>query len=247
MVLVPSPRARVVAAAAVLLPLLAACASVPAADPTETTAPLPPASALPTEAVDGTDGPGVPGQRLEAGSVADGAPVTLTGDGPALIAFTRTGDAGVVAHLDCSACTGPVVVTAENRDTPWGRGEAPLSGSYLVDALEDPDPARGLVIEAEGAWSVRLESWNDLPEMRGPQHGTGAAVLRIGDAAPSIEIGFTPAGPGDELLARGVSDADVTAPLVFGADTAVVQSYELAMPGIVALSTAGSWTVSPEH
>lgn len=238
-----------VATSAVTVALLAACSSGHGdldAGVTETDAPSPMPSA--GDAVD--HGPPAPDRQLNAGTVADGSPASLSGEGPALVAFTRDSEAGVVATLDCTACIGPVVVTRPGHVTPWGRGTAPLTGSYLVDAAEDPDPRRTVVIDVQGAWSVELRSWADLPLAHGPQEGTGAVVLRVGDAATSFQVGFTPAGPEDQLIARAISTGVSTESgrppsLIFGVAESSVQFYDLKLPGVIALSTSGSWTFVP--
>lgn len=238
-----------VAVSAVAVALLAACASSQGsvdAGATGTTVPNPTPSAD-----DGADH-GSPGsdRLLDAGTVADGSPATLSDVGPAIVAFTRDSDAGVVAYLDCTACTGPVVLADPDRATPWGKGTAPLTGSYLVDMATETDPQQTLVIDADGAWSIELRSWADLPVTHGRQEGTGATVLRVGAATGSFQVGFTPAGPGDELIARAVSaegldESGQPKSLVFGVSMAHTQSYDLELPGIIALSTSGSWTFVP--
>jgi hypothetical protein len=227
--------------------LLVACASMPGGSVVASPEPTATVGGLTPEATAAA----LPEQTLDAGTVTTGAPVTLSGEGPAVVDFVRGGDFGVVARLDCSTCSGAVEMrdTAEQR--VWGSGEAPLTGSYLVDLHADAEAARSLVLDAEGPWSVELSSWEDLPVVTGPQQGTGAAVLRLGDEARGVQLGFTPAGPDDRLVGRAVQDSDLASPdaagvLSFGSDSAVEQvPVQLALPGLVALSTAGSWTLTP--
>lgn len=187
---------------------------------------------------------------VDAGAVAEGAPATASGTGPARVALVRDGDFGVVAHLDCSGCTGDVVLTADGRMTPWGAGPAPMTGTYLVDLLEGTDAAQGFVLDAEGPWTLTFQSWNDLPVVTGEQRGRGAAVLLLGDTASGARIDYTPADADDSLLARVVSAVDVDpatgpASLVLGGDEALSETADVALPGVVALSTNGTWTVTP--
>lgn len=247
----PRPLARLLrvgATVTVSAALLVACASMPgsgsAAESPEPTATV---GGLMPEVTAAT----LPEQQLDAGTVATGAPVTLFGEGPAVVDFVRGGDFGVVARLDCSTCSGRVQVRDPVEQSVWGSGEAPLTGSYLVDLHADAEAERSVVLDAEGPWSVELVSWEDLPVVTGPQQGTGATVLRLGDEARGVQLGFTPAGPDDELVGRAVQDSDLASPdaagvLSFGSESAVEQApVQLALPGLVALSTAGSWTLTP--
>ncbi|GIG36806.1 hypothetical protein [Cellulomonas pakistanensis] len=250
-----STTARVagVAAAVAALGLLAGCtggddraepaASSPASVPTATPTPEPSRSAAPTT-------PAAERPLVAAGTVAEDAPATASGEGPARVSVVRDGDFGVVAHLDCSACTGDVVLTADGRMSPWGAGPAPLTGTYLVDLLEGTDAEQGFVLDAQGPWTLTFQSWNDLPVVAGEQQGRGAAVLLLGDDASGVRIDYSPAGPDDTMLARVVSAVDVDpstgpASLVLGDEQAFSETAEVALPGVVALSTNGTWSVTP--
>jgi len=247
--------ARATALAALPALLLAACG--PSGDPdpepaarTTSAAPAPSASPTPTPAPTPEPEPEPERPLVNAGAVAEGAPATVSGEGPARIAVVRDGDFGVVAQLDCAACTGDVVLTSEGRGSPWGAGPAPLTGTYLVDVLEGTEARQGFLLDAAGPWTLTFSSWNELPVLTGPQQGAGAAVLLLGDTASGARIDYTPAGAGDSLLARVVSAVDVDpatgpASLVLGGDEALSETADVALPGVVALSTNGTWTVTP--
>ncbi|NHT18839.1 hypothetical protein [Cellulomonas sp. IC4_254] len=248
----PSARTRAVALAALPVLLLAGCGGSdepePAAQAPSSSAPAP--SATPTAAPTPTPTAEPERPLLNAGTVAEGAPAAVSGEGPARIAVVRDGDFGVVARLDCAACTGDVVLTSDGRMSPWGAGPGPLTGSYLVDVLEGTDAKQGFLLDAAGPWTLTFSSWNELPVLSGPQQGTGAAVLLLGDTASGARIDYTPAGEGDSLLARVVSAVDVDpatgpASLVLGGDEPLSETADVALPGVVALSTNGTWTVTP--
>jgi len=236
--------ARAAALAALPALLLAGCGASDAPEPEARAA----TSAAPAPSATPTAAPERP--LLNAGTVAEGAPATVSGEGPARIAVVRDGDFGVVARLDCAACTGDVVLTSDGRMSPWGAGTAPLTGTYLVDLLEGTDAKQGFLLDAAGPWTLTFSSWNELPVLTGPQQGSGAAVLLLGDTASGARIDYTPAGADDSLLARVVSAVDVDpatgpASLVLGGDEALSETADVALPGVVALSTNGSWTVTP--
>ena len=244
--------ARVIALVLAPALLLAGCGSSggPAPEPagrSASAAPAPSASPTPTPAPT----PAAPERPLlNAGAVAEGSPATVSGEGPARIAVVRDGDFGVVAQLDCAGCTGDVVLTSDGRGSPWGAGPAPLTGTYLVDVLEGTEAKQGFLLDAAGPWTLTFSSWNELPVLTGPQQGSGSAVLLLGDTASGARIDYTPAGPGDLLLARVVSAVDVDpatgpASLVLGGDEALSETADVALPGVVALSTNGTWTVTP--
>jgi hypothetical protein len=229
--------------------LLAACASLPGSStsaespsdsPTTATGlgtPLAPAPVT------------LPEQRLDAGTVSAGAPVTVTGDGPAVLDFVRGGAFGVVARVDCTSCSGPLALT-DTEGSVLGAGDPPLSGSYLVDRLDEDEAQRAVVVDAEGPWSVELLAWDDLPVVTGPQQGTGSTVLRLGDATRSVQLAFTPLDAEDILSARAVPESGMAAvgtpgSTAFGADSAVDQPMAVPLPGVVAVATEGAWALTP--
>ncbi len=238
--------AGLVAVAATLV--AAGCGPSGAPDRAEPTRAPSSAAATPTPTTSAAPVPERPVVR--AGTVAEGAPATASGEGPARVTVVRDGDFGVVAHLDCAACTGEVVLTSDGRMSPWGAGPAPMTGSYLVDLLTDTEAKQGFLLDASGPWTLTFESWNDLPATTGPQQGSGSTVLVLGDTAAAVRLDYTPAGPGDSMLARVVSAVDVDpatgpASLAFGDEVAFSETADVAMPGVVALSTNGSWTLTP--
>jgi hypothetical protein len=217
----------------------AAAAATPSAAPTPAATPTP----KPTEQP-------LPEQHLDAGAVAAGAPASASGTGPAVVSVLRDGEFGVVAHLDCSACTGHVVLSAEERMSAWGEGPAPLTGSYLVDIFKDSAPQQEVVVRAEGPWTIEFQSWNDLPPVTGVQQGTGATVLLIGDEASAVQLDYAPVDAEDSLVARVYSAVDLTESgnpdtLLLGDDVAFSERVDIRMPGVVVLGTRGSWTVTP--
>lgn len=215
-----------------------------AAQVTPTATPSPAPSPTPSDAEEP-----LPDQQLHAGVVGDGVPATLGGTGPAVVGFTRQGDIAVVVDLDCSACQGPVEVTQPDRSSPWGEGVAPFRGAYLVDIFKDTAPEQVVVVRAEGSWTVTLQSWNDLAPVTGAQQGTGSTVLFLGDTASGIQVTYTPAGPDDRFSGRAFSAVEVgpTGPesVLFGDDAAFTETYELAFPGVLAITTDGTWAVTP--
>lgn len=242
-------RPRAVLAVPVLLVVLAGCTPDPGPKPARPAAAARTPSATPTPTPTPTEEP-LPEQRLDAGTVSAGAPAAVSGTGAAVVSLVRDGEFGVVAHLDCSACTGHVVISAEGRGSAWGEGPAPLTGSYLVDVVKDSAPQQEVVVRAEGAWTLELQSWNDLPVATGVQQGTGATVLLLGDDASAVQLDYAPADADDSMLARVLSAVDLTEQgnpdmLALGDDVAFSERVEVRMPGVVVLGTRGTWTVTP--
>jgi hypothetical protein len=186
-----------------------------------------------------------PAQQLAAGTVADGSGVTVSGTGSTLVTYTG-GDFAVVATLDCSACSGPVQLTATGRSAPLAGGTGPWTGQGLTDVSDDGTPDSDVVVQAEGAWTLTLGSWNDLPPFYGPQTVTGSAVLRLADPVATLGFTWTPSAPGDEVTARMFSSAEAGGGTqVFGNTEAYSTSVEAAAPGVLAVRTNGTWTVTP--
>jgi hypothetical protein len=98
-------------------------------------------------------------------------------------------------------------------------------------------------LQADGPWSIRFESWNDLPPTTGPQSGTGSTVLHMADEGSHAEVAWTPAGPGDVFSGRFFGTGDQS---LFGDDEAFTEVVELPMPGVFAIRTDGSWSVTPQ-
>ena len=205
----------------------------PTEEPTEATDPL---ADRPTEP---------PAQAVDAGTVAAGAPATASGTGSAAVTFVRDGEFAVVVHLDCGDCAGTRAFMAPTEVTPYPGTLGEATGSYLMDVFEDSDPQQSIWLETPGDWSLRLESWNDLPPVTGAQQGTGSTVLRLDGTATSAEVSWTPAGPGDSFQGRyfGVTRE---ASRMFGDSEAFTETFDLVLPGVLAVKTAGAWSVTPQ-
>jgi len=186
-----------------------------------------------------------PAQAVDAGTVAAGAPATASGTGSAAVTFVRDGEFAVVVHLDCGDCAQTRAFMAPTEVTPYPGTLGEATGSYLMDVFEDSDPQQSIWLETPGDWSLRLESWNDLPPVTGAQQGTGSTVLRLDGTATSAEVSWTPAGPGDSFQGRyfGVTRE---ASRMFGDSEAFTETIDLALPGVLAVKTAGTWSVTPQ-
>ncbi|WP_156043900.1 hypothetical protein [Cellulomonas sp. URHE0023] len=214
----------------------------PSATPTPSATPSP----SPTATVDPLAGPTVaPAQQLDAGQVGDGVPAQVQGSGDVAVTYLRNGELAVVVTLDCSACTGPTALTAPGRRSAFGSAEGPLTGSYLMDPIRSSDPNQSVWLQAAGSWTLRFESWNDLPVVSGPQSGSGSAVLRIADTATTAQVSWTPAGPGDKFSGRSFGTVSAGPPQLFGDTQAFTEVVDVAMPGALAIATNGTWTVTP--
>ncbi|MBN0041151.1 hypothetical protein JN535_13360 [Cellulosimicrobium cellulans] len=186
-----------------------------------------------------------PAQAVDAGTVAAGAPAAASGTGSAAVSFVRDGDFAVVVHLDCGECAGTRAFLAPTDVTPYPGTLGEATGSYLMDVFEDSAPQQSIWLETEGDWSVRFESWNDLPPVTGAQSGTGSTVLRLDGTASSAEVSWAPAGPEDSFQGRyfGVTRE---ASRMFGDTEAFTETFDLVLPGVLAVKTAGTWSVTPQ-
>ncbi|WP_456788619.1 hypothetical protein [Cellulomonas sp. P5_C5] len=244
---------RPAAALVTVLLLVAACGSggkpeEPTTGPTS--APPTPTSevATPTPSVTVASGrpTAAPAQLVAAGAVVEGAPAQVSGVGSAAVTYTRGGEFAVVIVLDCTACAAgalPTVLTGPDRMTPYDEGAGPLAGSYLMDVFVGSAPEQSVWLQADGPWSIRFQSWNDLPSATGPQSGTGSTVVRVSDQGTHAEVTWTPAGPDDVFSGRFFGNGDQQ---LFGNDEAFTEVVELPMPGIFAIRTHGAWTVTPQ-
>jgi hypothetical protein len=242
-----SVAATIMVAAVLLVSGCAGAGTESAPEPTASSTPTKPPSVAdlvtpsPTPTPLATEEPLA--QTLDAGVVADGTSATVSGNGPSNVAYQRQGELAVVIDLDCSACTGTAKVTAPGRMSPFGEATAPLRGSFLMDVFT-ADPVNQLfIVQAEGPWTVTLSSWNDLPLVSGPQVGTGPTVLYLSDDVSHVTVDYTPVGVDDSFSGRVFTTSDNTQ--VFGDTVAFSEVFEADLPGVMAIQTNGSWTVTP--
>jgi len=180
---------------------------------------------------------------VDAGVVADGTTATASGNGPSNVTYQRQGELAVVISLDCSACTGPTKVTAPGRMSPFGESPQPLSGKFLMDVFLD-DPVNAMfIVQAEGPWTVTMQSWNDLPYVSGPQSGTGPTVLFWSDDVSKVTVDFVPLDADDKFSGRVFTVSDDTQ--LFGNSEAFSEVFDADLPGVMAIQTNGTWTVTP--
>jgi hypothetical protein len=223
---VPFPHAVTESA----VPTVAAPSEAPTATPT-------------LEAPTPTPTPTVAAPLLTAGMVADGTSQTVKGTGSAVVGYTREGAIAVVVGIDCSSCTGLVNVTSPERMSPLGEATAPMEGSYLVDVSTDSTDDPSIVVTAEGDWTLTLTSWNDLDQVSGKQSGTGSTVLYFSDTASKVTVTYEPLDATDSFGARIFTESDT--PFVFGNDEAFTETEDTDLPGVIAISTNGAWSVTP--
>ena len=182
-------------------------------------------------------------QTVDAGVVAGSASATVSENGPSNITYQRQGEFAVVIELDCSACTGTTAVTAPGRMSPLGEVAAALRGSFLMDVFKDDSVNQMLIVQAEGPWTVTLRSWNDLPQVSGPQSGAGPAVLFFADDVSHVTVDYKPAGTDDSFSGRVFTTSNT--PQMFGDTGAFSTVYDADLPGVMAIKTNGTWTVTP--
>lgn len=180
---------------------------------------------------------------VDAGVVAEGTFATISGEGPSNVTYQRQGEFAVVIDLDCSACAGATVVTAPGRMSPLGEAAAPMRGSFLMDVFKEDPVNQIFIVKTEGAWTVTMQSWNDLPYVSGPQSGTGPAVLFFSDDVPRVTVDYTPADADDKFSGRVFTTSDN--PHMFGDSVAFSEVFDADLPGVMAITTKGSWSVTP--
>lgn len=181
--------------------------------------------------------------QLDAGAVADGTPATIQGSGSAIVDFTLDPALMVVIDLDCSACTGDVVVSAPDRRSPLGNAQGPLTASYLNAVLDDDAPGQAITVKATGSWTLKITTSGDYPTVSGTQTGSGNRVLNFSDTATKLALDFTPLDTSDSLYLRVFPLSGHTK--IFGNDDALIETLDADVPGIVAVSTNGSWSLTP--
>lgn len=194
----------------------------------------------------GPERPTAPPERsVEAGTVAEGSAATVEGKGDAEVTFVRDGEFAVVIELDCARCEGTTVLTGPDRTTPFGEADGALTGEYLMDVFEGSDAEQSVWIAADGPWTLRFSSWNDLSPEAGPWSGTGSTVVFLGGDAEQAEVTWKPAGPEDSFQGRFFG-TDSAATRMFGDTEKFTDVVDLAQPGVLAITTDGEWSVTPQ-
>lgn len=187
-----------------------------------------------------------PDRRVDAGTVRQGTATVQRGSGDQTVHYEVGGEFAVIVELDCSRCTGTVLLTATKRSTPWFEGQGPSR----VTALENifaRDTSSDLIVKATGDWTLRMRSWNDTPYQRGAQSGRDAAVVKLGDTGTKVKVTTRPQ-KGSSMLVRMYSaraagqSADS---YVIGGDSALDEVVEVRSPVVVAITGNGSWRLEP--
>ncbi|WP_277211900.1 hypothetical protein [Isoptericola croceus] len=185
-----------------------------------------------------------PKKSVAAGTVGGGSAATAEGKGDAEVTFVRDGEFAVVIELDCARCDGTTVLTGPGRGTPFGEADGALTGEYLMDVFEGSDAEQSVWIAADGPWTLRFSSWNDLTPQAGPWSGTGSTVIFLGGEAAQAEVSWMPADADDSFQGRYFG-TDEAAARMFGDTEEFTDVVELAQPGVLAITTDGEWTVTP--
>lgn len=180
---------------------------------------------------------------IGVGGVAEGTTASVSAAGTLDVSYQRQGDFAVVVGLDCSACTGPVTVSAPGRSTPVGEAAAGTESAWLLETVAADPVDQSLLVQADGPWTLTLRSWNDLPEVSGEQSGSGSAVLAFSDDVERLDVAYGPASSEDSLSGRVLGTAGTRQ--TFGDTTAFARVVDATLPGVVALRTDGAWTLTP--
>ena len=230
-------------------PSSAASGTPTASAPSGTTsAPSPATSSAATSAASPSPSPttvAVPPKK-QTGTLKRGGSRTFTGTGAQLLDVQQSGQFGVVVDLDCSRCTGPVMLTEPDRIDHWADQPGPVRGQY-VTSIEKNDTHPRLIVSAKGPWRVTVKDWSTSPVRKGKVTGTGSKVFVLDSKAKSLTYDFTPAGAGDSFSVRARGDVGQEM-RIFGTDEAskgeVVDKIHL--PAMMIIHTRGSWSVTPK-
>jgi hypothetical protein len=129
--------------------------------------------------------------------------------------------------------------------SPLGESKAPLKASYLVSVFKEDSDKQSVLLTATGRWKVTFVSWNDLPVSTGKQSGKGSTVLYLGDRVSRIKVSYKPSGKTDSFDARIFTVSGK--PLIFGDTDPFTETEKVDLPGVISISTNGSWTLIPKN
>lgn len=199
------------------------------------------------ESDDDDSGPALPTKVEKAGKVAPGAAKTASGKGDALVTFEQSDSFSVVAEFDCDKCKGDIEIQQLGSHSPLDTGKKSLKGSYLLDIIGSADEPQTLIVRADGEWSTKFYSWNDLPISSGNQEGKGSKVLYVGDATSAIEVDYKPPKDGGKLSVTATSavqkDGDAPKVVTVSGGKKFTKKKDIKLPGVLTISGKGSWTI----
>jgi hypothetical protein len=171
--------------------------------------------------------------------------VTIFGEGSAVVSWDAADDFSVVVSLDCSGCTGRVVLMADRKGTPLAQGDAPYQATVLPPS--EVSAANSVLLDATGSWAMTLLDWNYLPVVSGPQSGTGSSVIYLNTPATHASIDVRDVAHGEAIWLRSYPDkstnGDSRAQIWYAPGTQVVEAD---LPGVIAIVTTGTWTITPQ-
>ena len=129
--------------------------------------------------------------------------------------------------------------------SPLGENNAPLEASYLVSVFKRDSGKQSVLLNATGRWKVTFVSWSDLPVSTGKQSGKGSTVLRLGDQVSRLKVSYKRSGKGDSFGGRIFTVSDN--PVIFGNTDSFTETQKVDLPGVIAISTNGSWSLTPKR
>lgn len=204
-----------------------------------------PSSSPSSEPAPSAPAPGSFARRVDAGTIQPSTtPLSVSGDGPTEVRYVIDEEAAVVVTLDCSACAGGVILTEYGRTTPYAAGEAPYRATALAAVMPQDD--HHVLVDAEGPWTLELVNWNYMPIVDGTQTGTGPSVVFFGSTATQLEITVSDIAADDTVALRVFADESAAGgPMLHGWDGPGTETRDVNLPGVAAIRTNGSWTMTP--
>lgn len=185
-----------------------------------------------------------PTARLDAGVIAADAPVTIQGEGPTTVTFSRA-LTRVAATLNCSACTGPVSFNSPRRTVtdPLGAGVAPWSGTMLVDFGSQGDGGE-VWIDAVGPWTLELLAHGDLPVHEAAVTGTGHAAVLLLARSNNVDFWCRPL-PGETCQVYAYSLVETGTIAGTTSEIEETTTIDVVLPAVVGVRTNGEWSLTP--
>lgn len=131
---------------------------------------------------------------FEAGDMTTTTFPEITGNGPAIVNFTKVRPLLPVYRFSCADCTGEVYM--ELQDTDMGgaalikRMDAPVPDAAVALGFAVPD-VNSILIDATGNWTLTLDQWANLSEASTTETGRGPRAFRVDPAYTSVTVTYT--------------------------------------------------------
>jgi hypothetical protein len=168
---------------------------------------------------------------------------SFTGNGDNVENVNLSGQPAVLS-FSCPNCEDNTVVKTNGFDSLLVNTIGSYSGTHLLDGRSGSVTSQ-ISVQAGGDWTLTVSDLSTVQPTTGAASGTGDAVVNMISTATTATITNTVSadqdGPGNFVIQDYTSSVDLVVNEIggySGTDT-------MSLPGIVQVTSNGSWTITP--